>query len=82
MQSDVGEETGAEINDSQSSADQTPATDSEPITPQFTPQVSEPSHDVMDVDDNIDDNSGPIRYRSLSDVYDDSYEVELMDENV
>jgi len=36
----------------------------------------------MDVDDNLDVDSGPVRFRSLSDVYDDSYEVELMDENV
>ena len=82
MQSDVVEEIGTETNDSQSVTDQNPTTDSEPVTPQISPQASEPSHEVMDVDDNIDDNSGPIRYRSLSDVYDDSYEVELMDENV
>jgi hypothetical protein len=36
----------------------------------------------MDVDGTIDIDSGPIRFRSLDEVYDDSYEVELMDENV
>jgi hypothetical protein len=36
----------------------------------------------MDVDDTIDTDSGPIRFRSLNEVYDDSYEVELMDENM
>ena len=70
------------MNDSQSFTDQNPTIDSEPVTPQLSPQASKPSHEVMDVDDNIDDNSGPIRYRSHSDVYDDSYEFELMDEIV
>jgi len=36
----------------------------------------------MEVDDTIDLDSGPIRFRDLNEVYNDSYEVELMDENV
>ena len=36
----------------------------------------------MDVDDTIDHDSGPHRFRNLNEIYDDSTEVELMDENV
>lgn len=36
----------------------------------------------MDVDDNIDHDSGPHRFRSLDEIYVDSVEVELMDSNV
>lgn len=36
----------------------------------------------MDVDDTIDHDSGPHRFRNLNEIYDDSAEVELMDENV
>jgi hypothetical protein len=82
MQSAVGEEAGAGMNDSQSFIDQNPTTENEPATPQYSPQVLESSHEVMDLDDTIDDDSGPIRFRSFDEVYDDSYEVELMDENV
>ena len=36
----------------------------------------------MDVDDTIDHDSGPHRFKNLNEIYDDSTEVELMDENV
>ncbi|CAD6251242.1 unnamed protein product [Miscanthus lutarioriparius] len=62
--------------------EQNPTIGSEPATPQSSPHLSVTGHDSMDVDDTIDTDSGPIRFRSLNEVYDDSYEVELMDENV
>lgn len=34
------------------------------------------------MDDTIDHDSGPLRFRNLNEIYDDSVEVELMDKNV
>jgi uncharacterized protein YqkB len=37
----------------------------------------EMEHEQMEVDDTIDQDDGPVRFRSLNDVYQDSKEVEL-----
>jgi hypothetical protein len=74
--------SNAEMGDYDVQTEQNLTTGSEPATPQSSPHLSVTGHDSMDVDDTIDTDSGPIRFRSLNEVYDDSYEVELMDENM
>ena len=78
----VGGNGNADDIDSQSASEENPTTKQEPVTPQNSPHLSGLGSDSMEVDDTIDLDNGPIRFRDLNEVYNDSYEVELMDENV
>jgi len=71
-----------EENDSHSVTVQNPTIEAEPTTPHNSSHNSGWDHDVIDVDYNIDHDSGPHRFRSLDEIYDEYVEIELMDSNV